>query len=214
VIEKYSLSNFVLFVAALFSFIPSFAGTDTPGEEIRATVDKVLIILKDPSLTKEDRRRQLREAVYPRFHFQEMTARSLGLHWKGLSPKEREEFEKVFVDLLQDAYAGRIESYHGEAVKYAGETVDGSYAEVKTIVPAANKKPELSVGYKLLRTDGDWKIYDVVIENISLINNYRAQFDRIISRSSFEELLRRMREKQPKLKAKGAMVTPRDMLGP
>ena len=121
--------------------------------------------------------------------------RSLGSHWKGLSPEERKEYVDLFMDVLQDTYAGKIESYHGEKVAYVGETRDGDFAEVKTII-TGKKGTKFSLNYKLMLMNGDWKAYDVVIENVSLVNNYRSQFYRIILKFSFQELLRKMREKQ------------------
>ena len=197
---RYSLSRLVLFTAALISFIPFSKGAETPTAEIRATVDKVLTLLKESSLTEAERRKQLRDVIYPRFDFQQMAASSLGFYWRQLNSAQRQEFADAFVALLEDTYIERIESYQGETVNYVGETLEGSYAEVKTILTSSRRGTQVSINYRMLLRDDDWKVYDVVIENISLINNYRAQFDRVIAQSSFEDLLRKMREKQMELK--------------
>jgi phospholipid transport system substrate-binding protein len=171
---------------------PLRACAEAPTASIRETVDKVLAILKDQSvITRQERRKILREVIHARFDFTEMAKRSLGAIWRQRTPNEQQEFVEVFVELLKDAYLTQIESYGGEKILYLGETREGSYADVKTKI--VSKKPaEFSVNYKLHLTNGEWKVYDVVVENISIVNNYRSQFSRIISKSSDEELLRKM----------------------
>lgn len=171
----------------------------SPASEVRSTVDKVLAILKNSGLKSparaKERREQLRQAIYSRFDFAEMARRSLGSHWRQRTPEEQKEFVRLFTDILERAYVGRIESYNDEKFVYSREKLDRNFAEVNSKV-VTQKGDEYSFNYKLHLVNEDWKIYDVVIENISLVNNYRSQFNRILSNSSFEELLRRMREKQ------------------
>jgi phospholipid transport system substrate-binding protein len=182
----------------LLFVLPARVAAETPGDAIRQTVDRILAILKDPQLKgenrKEERRRRLREVIYPRFDFTEMARRSLGSNWRRLRPEQQKEFVKLFTTLLEDAYLDTIESYDGEKVQYVKERQDGNYAEVDTkIIDRAGR--EFSVDYRLHTVGGEWKVYDVVIENVSLVNNYRSQFNRVLTRSSFDELLARMREK-------------------
>lgn len=169
-----------------------------PTEQVRTTVDDILAILKNPSLKseakKEERRDQLRQVIHPRFDFTEMTERSLGPHWRGRTPEEQREFVEIFTHLLEVSYVDKIEPYSGEKVVYTREVQDKSYAEVDTKL-VTQKGEEFSINYKLHLVNGDWKVYDVVIENTSLVNNYRSQFHRIITESSFEDLIHRMKEK-------------------
>lgn len=168
-------------------------------DRIRGTVDKVLAILQDPSLSSDAqssaRRDQLRQAIFPTFDFAEMAKRSLGSHWRRRSGAEQKEFVDLFTDLLQKSYVGSLESYQGDKVVYGREILDKNYAEVNTSIVTAQGQ-EYSINYRLHLGSGEWKVYDVVIENISLVNNYRSQFNRVISKSSFEDLVRRLKEKQ------------------
>jgi phospholipid transport system substrate-binding protein len=169
-----------------------------PGDQVRQTADKVLAILKDPQLKgeskKNERRDKLKEVIYQRFDFTEMARRSLGSEWRRRSPEEQREFVKLFTGLLERAYLDNIESYNGEKFRYLKEQEDNNHAEVDTKI-IDNKGQEFSVNYRLHKVNGDWKVYDVVIEDISLVNNYRSQFNRVLATSSYEELVNRMKGK-------------------
>jgi phospholipid transport system substrate-binding protein len=182
---------------------PGVAGQAT--DQLKQTVDQVLAILNDPTLkgtTKaQERRQQLKEIISSRFDFSEMARRSLGPHWQKRSPEERKEFVQLFTGLLEDAYLDNIESYNGEKVRFVNEREDEDFAEVNTKI-INNKGKEIAVDYQLRNVRGDWKVFDVVIEDISLVNNYRAQFNRVLARSSYAELIEIM--KQKKLSAPGA----------
>ena len=180
-------------LALLASHAPVHAGA--PTDQIQSAVEKATSILKDPKLQAEARRKALREAVYPKFDFAEMARRSLGSHWQRRSADEQREFVKVFTELIENSYMSTLESYEGEKVVIGGEKQDKDFAEVDTKI-TTKKGEEFSVSYRLRQSDSDWKIYDVVIENISLVNNYRSQFNRVIAQSSFEELFRKMKNKQ------------------
>jgi phospholipid transport system substrate-binding protein len=177
--------------------VPSRAGS--PTEQVRATVDKVLTIVRNPDVKpagqKKDIQARLVEVIYPRFDFTEMAKRSLGRHWARCTPEEQREFVKVFAALMGRSYAGNIESYTSQNVLYTRESEDQNYAQVDTKIVSENRPP-VSINYKLHSVDKVWKVYDLVIEDISVVNNYRSQFDRVIARSSFEELVRMMKEKQ------------------
>ena len=172
--------------------LPLRAGA--PSDQTRATIEKVLAILKDPS-AKSERLDRIRQAINPGFDFAEMAKRSLGTHWQRRTPAEQQEFVKLFTDLVETSYAGTIESYNGEKVAIGTEKLDKDFAEVNTKI-VTKQGEEFSIDYKLHQVGGSWKIYDAVIENVSLINNYRSQFNRIIGKSSYDELVTMMKSKQ------------------
>ncbi|HEX9442990.1 MAG TPA: ABC transporter substrate-binding protein [Candidatus Binatia bacterium] len=183
------------------------AAAGPPTDQTRQTVDRVLTIVRSPELKaparQQERRDQLRQAIYARFDFMEMAKRSLGPHWARRSPQEQQEFVKVFTDLLENAYLDKIEGYQGEKIVYTREKLDGDNAEVDSKV-VTQKGEEFSINYKLASAGGEWKVYDVVVEDISLVNNYRSQFNRILANASFDELLRKLHQKSPDLKSPAA----------
>ena len=130
----------------------------------------------------------------PRFDFSEMAKRSLGGHWRRRTSEEQREFTEAFTDLLERAYIERIEGFDDEKFVYTRERQDKEHAEVDGKI-LTKKGEEFSINYKLHLTNQGWKVYDVVIENISLVNNYRDQFNRVITKSSYEDLIRRLKEK-------------------
>ena len=177
---------------------PVWVAAGVPGDQVRQTTDKLLAILKDPQLKgeskKNERRDKLKELIYQRFDFTEMAKRSLGSEWPRRSPEEQKEFVKLFTDLLERAYLDQLESYSGEKIQYLKEREDDNYAQVETKI-IDKKGQEFSVNYRLHNRNGDWKVYDVVIEDISLVNNYRAQFKRALATASYEDLVNRMKGK-------------------
>jgi phospholipid transport system substrate-binding protein len=191
-------------LAILLLMQPVFADAGVAADQLRQTIDQVLAILKDPQLKgdrkKNERREKLRQVLSRRFDFTEMAKRSLGSHWRRLTAEQQKEFVKLFTRLLEDAYLDKIESYNGEKVQFLKERQDDTYAEVETKI-IDNSGQAFSVDYRLHNVNGNWQVYDVIIEDISLVNNYRSQFNRVLSRSSYEELLERMRER--KLSAPG-----------
>src|SRR5262245_25518954 len=193
------MKTFSVFVLGILLFMrPVVVIAGVPQDQLRQSVDKLVAILNDPGLKKEDkkneRREKLKEVIYQRFDFTEMAKRALGPHWQQRSPAEQQEFVKLFTGLLENAYLDKIESYNGEKVQYLNETADNNYTEVDTKIVGSNGQ-EFSVNYRLSNENGEWKVYDVIIENIGLVHNYRSQFDRVLAKSSFEELLQTMREK-------------------
>ena len=188
----------IVYIFILFGPLPSSASAETPTAQIKSTVDQVIKILADPRLQKEaktiERRKLLRETIFASFDFKEMAKRSLGPHWRRLRVDEQNEFVVLFRDLLEKVYLDRIESYNKERFIYVNETIEEPYAEVGSKILTA-KGEEFSIRYRMLQADGQWKVYDVVVEDISLVNNYRSQFNRIITQSSYNELARKMKEK-------------------
>ncbi|MGZ8466437.1 MAG: MlaC/ttg2D family ABC transporter substrate-binding protein [Candidatus Binatia bacterium] len=169
-----------------------------PTDQIKATVDKAQLVLRDPRFkpaTKQSERREhLKQVLFSRFNFAEMAKRSLGPNWTRRTPQEQEEFVRLFTEVLERAYADIIESYIDEKIVYLTEKVDSGYADVNSKI-VTSKGEEYSINYRAQLVGNEWKVYDVVAENISLVNNYRSQFNRVIAKSSYEELVRRLKDK-------------------
>jgi phospholipid transport system substrate-binding protein len=169
-----------------------------PLEVVKVSANRAIRILKDPQLQadakKKERIERLKEIVHPLFDHEEMARRSLGPHWRRRSLKEQKEFVKQFRDFIERIYSDKVDLYAGERITMGKEIIDNDYAQVDSnfVNP---KGEEISVVFRLRRAEGKWKVYDAVIENISIVNNYRSQFDRVISKSSFEELMRLLKEK-------------------
>jgi len=174
----------------------SVAGPAT--DQVKGTVDQVLKILTDPTLKGEtkvqERRAKIRQVVLQRFGFTEMSKRSLGRYWNERTPEERTEFVRLFTDLLERAYIDRIDGYSGEQVVYMGESVDGDYSEVRSKI-VTKKNQEIPIMYRLQKNDSSWEVYDVIVEGVSLVNNYRTQFSKITRTSSYPELVKKMQVK-------------------
>jgi phospholipid transport system substrate-binding protein len=189
-----------------FIFLPliiiDYAYPATPTEQIKQTVDKVLDILKSKELKRPEktaeRRAAIRKVVDERFDFEEMAKRSLGIHWKDRTISEKKEFVPLFTDLLERTYIDKIESYTDEEIVYIGEVVEGEYASVKTKI-VTKKNVEIPIEYRLFKKNAKWEVYDVIIEGVSLINNYRTQFNKIIRTQSYPELVRRLKNKQEEI---------------
>jgi len=179
-----------------------------PTETVRDYTDAVVRVLEDPALKTDDRRAERRAAVrkiaIDIFDVQETARRALGHHWQQRTPQEREEFVQLFADLLERTYINKIDLFGGEKLKFTEEKVDGDHAVVRAKV-ITKQGTEVPVEARLInRTGGRWQIYDIVIENISLIGNYRSQFDRIIRSSSYGELAKRLRTQGAFLSEKDA----------
>ncbi len=175
----------------------SLSFAQMPTEQVKETVGRVVMILRDPTFTTENKRAQrremLRQAILPRFDFSDMAKRSLGNHWKNQQERQG-EFVAAFTDFVENTYVGKVESFKDEKVVFVRERVDQDLAEVDTKIIPGKGEP-FSINYMLHLVGSEWKVYDVVIENISLVNNYRSQFNRILATNSFDELLRKLREK-------------------
>jgi phospholipid transport system substrate-binding protein len=169
-----------------------------PTEIARQVIEKALDILQNPSYHGEARRQMVKRIVDPHFDYQEMAKRSLGPTWGKLNAAQRSEFVQLFSQLLEASYSDKIEKYAQRVkIDYTGEILDGDTAEVRTLVVRANDR--IPLNYRLLKEDGTWKVYDVVIEGVSLVSNYRSQFSRIIHESSYAELVRRLKTKVSEL---------------
>ena len=172
-------------------------------EAMRATIGEVLRILADKDLkqpSKANERRQLLEKVVgERFDYPEMSRRSLGAPWANLAEKDKQEFVSLFQTLLVNTYADKIESYSGEGVQYVNERNEKEYAEVRTKVLTG--KTEIPLDYRLLHKGSDWRVYDVVVDGVSLVNNYRGQFSKILRNGSYADLVEQLRKKSEKIKS-------------
>jgi phospholipid transport system substrate-binding protein len=176
----------------------TLAWAGEPLELVKSVGERVVAILQDPKLKTPDKKKErierLKEIINPIFDYDEMARRTLGAHWRRRTPAEQQEFLKLFRAFLEKVYAEKVDLYEGERAVFGRETIDQDYAEVESKV-TNSKGEESPVVSRLKRTDGKWKVYDVVVENISIVNNYRSQFDRVISKSSFDDLKRLLREK-------------------
>jgi len=178
--------------------VQSPAWSGAPTDQVREYTDQVRKVLDDPSLKQPDKRRERREAVrkvaVEIFDVAETARRALGPHWQSRTDAERTEFIQMFADLLERTYIAKIDLYGGEQVRYVAESIDGDRAIVRAKI-ITKKGTEVPIDARMLHRAGRWLIYDIAVENISLINNYRVQFDRIIRTSSYEELVRRLRKR-------------------
>lgn len=172
-----------------------------PMNEVKKTTDEVLNVLRNKELkgpAKEELRRgKILAIVSQIFDFREMAKRSLGIYWRRRTPQERDEFVPLYKDLLNRTYMRKVERYTNEKIDYTDESVRDGYAVVRTRV-ITNTGTEIPLDYRLMKDDGKWVVYDVVIEGVSLVNNYRSQFSQIIRSDSYKELVKRLKKKTVK----------------
>lgn len=161
--------------------------------QVQQTIDRVLEILRNPAVQGETRRQQLSQTVRQRFEFTIMAQRTLGKHWQGASAAEQQRFVALFSDLLEESYIGRVEAYSDEQVLFVGERLAGDRAEVATLV--RNASGDIPIDYRLVLIDGKWLVYDVIVEDVSLIKNYRGSYGEIVRDEGFTGLFARMEEK-------------------
>ena len=182
---------------------PAFAQA-SPTETVKRTVDEVVRIVADKEMKKpqneKKRRQELKKAIGAVFDYGEMAQRSMARHWRDRSAADKKEFVSLFETLLENSYAGKIESYNNEKIVYLKELIDGDHAEVKSKVVTA-KRNEFTLDYRMLNRSGKWMAYDVVIEGVSLVSNYRTQFNKIISNGGYAQLVKKLETKSDELKA-------------
>ena len=170
-----------------------------PTEVVKQVIGNTLDILQNPSYSPAQRHQMVRRIVDPHFDYREMAKRCLGTVWGGLSSGQQDEFVRLFSELLEASYSDKIDKFAQHVkIDYTGEVLTGNNAEVRTVVVKPNDR--IPLNYRLLQEGGTWKVYDVVIEGVSLVSNYRSQFSRIISESSYAELVRRLKTKVSELK--------------
>ena len=187
----------VLTLGALVTARPAWAGP--PTEQLRAQMDRVIKVLEDPELKRDgrqaERRAAIRRLANDIFDFPESSRRSLGPHWNARTPAEREQFVKLYADLLERSYIDKIEMYSGERIQFVGEAIERDHATVRTrlVTKAGTETP---VDYRMHRVGDRWLTYDVNIEGVSMVANYRAQFNKIIQASGYASLVSKLTEKQ------------------
>ena len=186
----------LMITLALIWAFPVWAGV--PTDRVRETTDKIIAIVSDPALKDSGhetlRREQIRKTVDELCDWQEMSRRSLGRYWAQRSEQEKKDFVLLFGQLLERTYIDKVEGYSGEKVYYTGERTEGDYAEVNVKI-MTKQNTEIPVVYKLRSKDGKWWVYDIIIEGVSLVNNYRTQFNAILARSSYDGLVKKLKEK-------------------
>ena len=176
----------------------SFAAS-SPIDEVRTSVDAVLAILDDEQLNYEDKRSQISGIVKKRFDFRAMSQRTLATNWKKTTDEEKDKFVELFSQLIENSYVGKIESYTNERVDYPGEKVNGRKAVVETLIITASA--DIPVDYRLYQKGDQWLVYDVIIEGVSLISNYRSSYQEIMKKEGFDGLLTKMQSKIDELSA-------------
>ena len=201
-------------LAAWFLIAAATASPATaPRDVVQSAVVRVVAVLEDPSLNRtetthaarpnNDRARsEIRRVANDLFDFQEMARRALSRHWATRTPAEQAEFVKLFTELLERSYVGKIEAYSGEKIVYLGETVDGSYATVKSRI-LTKRRTDVTLDYRLHLIKDRWKVYDVLIDGVSAVNTYRSEFNRVIQSASYDELMDRLRKKTLEIRTAG-----------
>jgi phospholipid transport system substrate-binding protein len=189
-------------VGLLIGFgLPAEAGV--PTDQLKSATDRVLKLLQDPELKKpektEERRKRIRGVADDMFDWQETGKRALARHWQPLTPQQRNEFSALFADLLERSYIGKIEAYSGEKILYGGETLDGGGQAIVKTKLVTKSNTEIPIDYQMSKEGDRWRAYDVLIEGISLVANYRTQFNKIIAQSGYDELIKKLKSKQDEL---------------
>ena len=184
-----------LLLATVLTVPPASAGA--PTDQLRTQVDRVLKLLDDPALKEKpkDRRAAVRKVAEDIFDFGETARRSLGRHWADRTEAERDEFVKLFGDLLERSYISKIEVYGGEKINYVSDKIDGDQASVMSKL-LTKTGTDVPIEYRMLKKGDRWLVYDVIIEGVSLVSNYRTQFNKIIQTSSYAELVKKMKSRQ------------------
>ncbi len=187
---------FTIIIVCLFVPLISFAGA--PLDSVKAQINKVLDVLRDPSLKgeagKKTKKAKIRNISDSFFDYTELSKRTLGQNWNKLNTKQQEEFISLYKQILENAYADKIVTYTDEKVNFGKETqLTEKTVEVQTVV--LTKKADVPINYRVIQKGDEWKVYDVVIEGVSLINNYRNQFREILSNKNPDYLLETLRKK-------------------
>ncbi len=199
-IRSLTLIGALILGLTVFGFSSSLSAAVETGsamEAMKGTIDQALKVLEDESLKTPEKARKrleiLEDIIGKRFDYREMGKRTLGKHWQQFSDPDRKEFVRLFQRFLSKTYAGNVDGYSGEQVQYLKERRKGNFAEVQTAV--TSDKSTASIYYRLLKSSNTWKVYDVVIDGVSLVKNFRSQFGRIIEAESAKGLLEKLRTK-------------------
>jgi len=190
-------------VMLVLTTTPAFAASG-PKAQVEETVEAVIALLKDKSLERDTRRDKIRRLIYARFDFQLMSQRTLSTNWKKASAEQKDRFVRLFSELLEWSYISRIEAYTNEKVEYLGEKLKKNRAQVDTFILSGGT--EIPINYRLINKDDEWFVYDVIIEQISLISNYRSSYRTIVKNDGIDGLLVQMEQKIAELKASADKV--------
>jgi len=181
-----------IFLMCLLPVLPVYGAG--PLERVQEEVNKVLAVLRDTQLAEKAKKEKIKTIYWEMFDENEFSRRTLGAHWKNLNPAQQQEFIKLFREVLERAYINKILAYKNEKIAFAKENmVANNLAEVQTQVLTSSQ--EIPINYRVILKDGTWKVYDVVIENVSLIQNYRSQFNSILAKNTPDEMLAILRKK-------------------
>ena len=191
----------ICFLLLLLALVPARdAGAGPPTDQLRDGVDRVVRILRDPELRGDAQTSQRRTAVSKIageiFDFDDMARRALGQHWEPRTPTERVEFVRLFTEVIQRAYMAKVDQYAAAtSMVFRGETVDGDYAVVQTTIPLSNGRV-MPLDYRMRLARDRWQVYDLTIDGISLVANYRAQFNQVIRSTSYAVLVTKLKAQQ------------------
>ena len=177
------------------------AWADDPQSVVRTTVNQSLEVLRDTQTPLAQRQDKLRQIVSATFDFTEMAKSALGYHWKQITPAQQDEFTKAFVAFIEDSYPSKINDYHNQQVAFLRTSNEGQYAQVNTDIVYPSGKDPIHVNYRLMQEDTTWKIYDVTVDAISIIANYRNQFNRVMNNKGYDTLIADLKSKQAALAA-------------
>lgn len=185
----------LLLILGSYLFLHGLAAsaTATPTDQVRGTVDSILSTLKLDNLDPQAKKDRIRDLLHERFYFRAMSQRTLATNWRKASPEEKDSFVKLFSRMLENTYIGKIEAYTDERIEYVNEKIKGKKAIVETQI--ITKNTHIPISYKTILKDGEWLIYDVVVEEVSLISNYRSSYKVIVKKEGISGLLSRMEKK-------------------
>jgi len=205
-LHRRAIVIFTLTAALAVSLAPSRfvapAWADEPMTVVKTTVNQALEVLQDKSAPLAQRQDKLRQIVAQTFDFTEMARSALGYHWKEITPAQQQEFTNAFIAFIEDSYLSKINEYRGQQVSFLKSTSDGpQYAQVSTDIIEPDGKDTIHVNYRLLQSGDTWKIYDVTVDAISIIANYRNQFNRVMNNSGYDTLISDLKSKQAALAA-------------
>jgi phospholipid transport system substrate-binding protein len=183
-------------IAIAAIIISATQAQSSPLDDVKKTVDEVVYIVTNKEMIKNDvkRRQALKKSISTIFDYSEMAKRSLGKHWNQLTSEERTHFTILFTTLLENSYAGKLESFSNEKIIYIKEVLDGDHAEIKSKIVSV-KRDEYTLDYRLIKLNDRWMVYDIIIEGVGVISNYRSQFNRIIGASGYAGLVKKMEVK-------------------
>ena len=195
----------LMLVCSMYSVSGAWAGA--PTDQLRDGVDRVFKILRDPAMAGDANVTQRRAAILTAagtiFDFGEMAKRSLGQHWTERTPAERSQFTALFTELMQHSYINKVDQHGGAKMVYRGETIEGDHAAVKTTIPLSNGS-EMPLEYRMHTADARWQVYDLSIDGISLISNYRSQFNKVIRTTSYDTLVTKLKSHQAEFSSPSA----------